>query len=141
LQLTSGVSNQGHYEVDGKAMADGLRAALKEAKIEAREIGIIGLAANGVDEEEVFGPQWQQIPRLPLRYFVGEFGSGGLLTAATILLSLAEGTVPPTVQGPELTGLAGKSQRFAPVKKKPLVAGMAIGSTFGGGSACLVFGR
>jgi hypothetical protein len=72
---------------------------------------------------------------------VGEFGSGGLLTAATILLSLAEGTVPPTVQGPELTGLAGKSQRFAPVKKKPLVAGMAIGSTFGGGSACLVVAK
>ena len=150
LQLTSGVSNQGHYEVDGKAMAEGLRAALKEAKIDTREIGIIGLAANGVDElergealalEEVFGPQWHQIPRIPLRYFVGEFGSGGLLTAATLLLSLAEGTVPPTVQGPELTGLAGKSQRFAPVKKKPLVAGMAIGSTFGGGSACIVFGR
>jgi 3-oxoacyl-(acyl-carrier-protein) synthase len=131
-------------------MAEGLQAALKEAKIEAKEIGIIGLAANGVDEleggeaqalEEVFGSQWQQIPRIPLRYFVGEFGSGGLLTAATILLSLAEGTIPPTVQGPELTGLAGKSQRFAPMKKESLVAGMAIGSTFGGGSACLVFGR
>jgi hypothetical protein len=110
-------------------MAEGLRAALKEAKIEAKQIGIIGLAANGVDElergealalEEVFGPQWHQIPRIPLRYFVGEFGSGGLLTAATILLSLAEGTVPPTVQGPELTGLAGKSQRFAPVKRSLL---------------------
>ena len=150
LQLTSGVSNQGHYEVDGRSMAEGLQAALKEAKIEAKEIGIIGLAANGVDEleggeaqalEEVFGSQWQQIPRIPLRYFVGEFGCGGLLTAATNRLSLAEGTIPPTVQGPELTGLAGKSQRFAPMKKETLVAGMASGSTFGGGSAFLVFGR
>jgi 3-oxoacyl-(acyl-carrier-protein) synthase len=131
-------------------MAEGLRAALKEAKIEAQEIGIIGLAANGIDElergealalEEVFGSQWQQIPRIPLRYFVGEFGSGGLLTGATILISLAEGTVPPTVRGPELTGLAGDSQRFAPVREESLVAGMAIGSTFGGGSACIVFGR
>jgi act minimal PKS ketosynthase (KS/KS alpha) len=150
LQLTSGVSNQGHYEVDGRSMAEGLRAALKEAKIEAQEIGIIGLAANGIDElergealalEEVFGSQWQQIPRIPLRYFVGEFGSGGLLTAATILLSLAEDTVPPTVRGPELTGLSGDSRRFAPVREESLVAGMAIGSTFGGGSACIVFGR
>jgi 3-oxoacyl-(acyl-carrier-protein) synthase len=108
------------------------------------------LAANGVDQlergealalEEVFGPQWHQIPRLPLRYFVGEFGSAGLLTAATILLSLAEGTMPPTVQGLELTGQAGKPQRFAPVKKEPIVAGMAIGSTFGGGSACLVVAK
>jgi hypothetical protein len=64
-----------------------------------------------------------------------------VLTAATILLSLAEGTVPPTVRGPELTGQAGKSQRFAPVKKEAIAAGMAIGSTFGGGSACIVFGR
>jgi 3-oxoacyl-[acyl-carrier-protein] synthase II len=150
LTLTSGVVAQSHYEPDGRAMAQGMVGALKEAKIGVEEIGIIGLAANGVDEleqaetkalEEVFAHRWQQIPRLPLRYFVGEFGSAGLLSVATILLSLAEGTIPPAVRGPNLTGAFGNAQRFAVAPEKTLVAGMAIGSTFGGGSACTVVAR
>jgi len=150
LTLTSGIVAQAHYEPDGRAMAQGMGIALKEAKINLEEVDIIGLAANGVDElenaeakalEEVFGHQWHQIPRLPLRYFVGEFGSAGLLSVATILLSLAEGTIPPTVRGPNLTGPFGKAQRFASATEKILAAGMAIGSTFGGGSACTVIAR
>lgn len=150
LTLTSGVVTQAHYEVSGRAMAEGMRAALEEAKLEVEEVGIIGLAANGIDEleraeaealEAVFSQKWYQIPRLPLRYFVGEFGSGGLLTAAAVLQSLAEGTIPPNIQGPELTGPVGAAQRFAPARKESLVAGMAVGSTFGGGSACIVVAR
>ena len=150
LTLTSGVVAQAHYEPDGRAMAQGMGTALKEAKINLEEVDIIGLAANGVAElenaeakalEEVFGHQWHQIPRLPLRYFVGEFGSAGLLSVATILLSLAEGTIPPTVRGPNLTGPFGKAQRFASATEKTLVAGMALGATFGGGSACTVIAR
>lgn len=148
--LTSGVVAQAHYERDGRAMAQGMRAALKEARIAVEEIDIIGLAANGVDEleraetkalEEVFGYKWHEIPRLPVRYFVGEFGSAGLLNVATILLSLAEGTIPPTVRGSDLTGFFGRALRFAAATDKTIVAGMAIGSTFGGGSACTIVAR
>ena len=150
LTLTSGVVTQAHYETDGRSMAQGMGIALKEAKIKVEELGIIGLAANGVDElenaelaalEKVFGHQWHSIPRLPLRYFVGEFGGAGLLSLATILLSLAEGTIPPAAQGASLTGLFGKAQRFASATEKTLVAGMAVGSTFGGGSACTIVAR
>jgi 3-oxoacyl-(acyl-carrier-protein) synthase len=150
LTLTGGVVAQAHYEADGKAMAQGMRAALKEANIKIEDIGIIGLAANGVDElercearalEEVFGQKWHKIPRVPLRYFAGEFGGAGLLSAATVLLSLTEGTIPPAAEGSELTGSFGKAQRFAPPRDEALVAGMANGSTFGGGSACLILAR
>jgi 3-oxoacyl-(acyl-carrier-protein) synthase len=147
LTLTSGVVAQANYEPEGRAMAQGIKAALKEARIKVEEIGIIGLASNGIDEleqaetkalEEVFAHQWHQIPRLPVRYLVGEFGSAGLLSVATILLSLAEGTVPPAVRGPHLTGSFGNAQRFAVATEKTLVAGMSLGSTFGGGSACTI---
>lgn len=150
LTLTSGVVAQARYETGGKGMAEGIRAALEEATVEAEELDIIGLAANGIDElehgeakalDEVFGQGWYQIPRIPLRYFVGEFGSAGLLTSATILLSLTEDTIPPAVQGPDLTGPFGEAQRFAPAREKSLVAGMAIGSTFGGGSACTILAK
>ena len=150
LTLTSGVVTQAHYEPDGRSMAQGMGAALKEARINVEEVGIIGLAANGVDElenaelaalEQVFGRQWHQIPRLPLRYFVGEFGGAGLLSVATILLSLAEGNIPPAARGPSLTGPFGKAQRFSSATEKTLVAGMALGSTFGGGNACTIVAR
>jgi 3-oxoacyl-[acyl-carrier-protein] synthase II len=147
LTLTSGIVAQAHYEPDGRSMAQGMRAALKEANIDMEKVDVIGLAANGVDElenaetkalEEVFAHLWHQIPRLPVRYFVGEFGSAGLLSVATVLLSLAEGTMPPSVRGPSLTGAIGKAQRFASATEKTLAVGMAIGSTFGGGSACTI---
>lgn len=150
LTLTSGVVAQAHYETGGKGIAEGIRAALEEATVEAEELDIIGLAANGIDElehgeakalDEVFGQGWYQIPRIPLRYFVGEFGSAGLLTSATILLSLNKETIPPAVQGSDLTGPFGEAQRFAPPREKSLVAGMAIGSTFGGGSACTILAK
>ena len=148
--LTSGVVAQAHYEPDGRAMAQGMGRAFKEAKITPEEVDIIGLAANGVDElenaeckalEEVFGHRWHPIPRLPIRYFVGEFGSAGLLSVAVLLLSLAEGTIPPAVRGPSLTGPSGSAQRFASATEKTLVAGMALGSTFGGGSSCTILAK
>ena len=150
LALTSGVVAQAHYEAAGRSMARGMTTALQEGNIKMEEVGIFGLAANGVDElenaelqalEQVFGNKWHSIPRLPIRYFVGEFGGAGLLSVATILLSLAEGTIPPAVQGPSLTGPFGEVQRFACAIEKTLVAGMAVGSTFGGGSACTVVAR
>ena len=150
LRLSSAAANQGHYAGNGKALTEAIRAALEEAKLQAGDIGIIGLGANGVAElenaeaealEQVFGTDWKQIPRVPLRYFAGEFGSAGLLTAATILLSLREGMIPPSIRGPDLTGAPGNPNRFAPPKKQALSAGITIGSTFGGGSACLIFAQ
>ena len=150
LTLGSGVVAQAHYEPGGRSMAQGMRTALKEARIKREEVELVGLAANGVAELEngeleavknIFGHQWFQIPRLPLRYFVGEFGGAGLLNVATILLALAGGTIPPAVRGAKLTGPFGKAQRFSSAAEKTLVAGMAIGSTFGGGSACTILGK
>jgi 3-oxoacyl-[acyl-carrier-protein] synthase II len=150
MTLTSGVVAQAHYEEDGRSMAQAMGKALKKARIEIEEVDLVCLAANGVGElenaelealKEIFGQQWCQIPRLPLRYFVGEFGGAGLLSVATILLSLAEGTIPPALRGAKLTGPFVKAQKFTSATEKSLVSGIAIGSTFGGGSACTVIAR
>ncbi|NVM21667.1 MAG: hypothetical protein HWN68_07800 [Desulfobacterales bacterium] len=147
LQLAGAAAPLGHYEANGKALAEAMRTALEEADLQAGDIDIIALGANGVAEFEnaeakalahVFGSKYRQIPRIAPRYFVGEFGSAGLLAAATILLSLREGMIPPSIRGHDLTGIQGDSHRFAPPEKETMVTGMAIGSTFGGGSACLI---
>jgi 3-oxoacyl-(acyl-carrier-protein) synthase len=130
-------------------MTDALRMALEEAALQPGAIDIIGLAANGVEEleeaeagalERVFGPGWQRLPRLPLRYFTGEFGAAGLLTSATMLLTLRHGVVPPAVHGPRLTGIPGDPRRFAPARKARLKYGLVLGSTFGGASSCVILG-
>jgi 3-oxoacyl-(acyl-carrier-protein) synthase len=150
LSLASAATRQGHYEPDGSTMALAIKAALDEAQLKSEAIDFIGLAANGIKELEdaearaleiVFGPRWSQIPRIPLRYFVGEFGCAGLLTTATIVLALQEGVLPPYTQSHKLTGIPGDPMRFAPAKKVNLQAGMVIGSTFGGGCGCLVLAR
>jgi 3-oxoacyl-(acyl-carrier-protein) synthase len=150
VELVGAEARQGHYPTDDTALVEAMRAALAEARLRPDDIDILGLAANGVAElevietsalEKVFGSGWQQIPRLPLRYFVGEFGSAGLLAVATILLALREGVVPPAVYGPKLTGVPGDPRRFAPARKAALRHGLIIGSTFGGGSSCVIVGR
>jgi 3-oxoacyl-[acyl-carrier-protein] synthase II len=150
VELVGAEASQGHYPTDDTALVEALRTALAVARLRPEDIDILGLAANGVAElevieagalEKVFGRKWQQIPRLPLRYFTGEFGSAGLLTLATILLALREGVVPPAVYGPNLTGLPGDPHRFAPSRKAGLRHGLIIGSTFGGGSSCVIVGR
>lgn len=150
LRLGSAQARQGHYPTDDGALADTLWAALEDARLHPGDIDVLGLAANGVEElevleasalQKVFGAGWQQIPRLALRYSVGEFGSAGLLTLATIVLALHEGIVPPAIIGPLLTGTSGDPQRFSPARQVRLRYGMIIGCTFGGGNSCVVVGR
>jgi 3-oxoacyl-(acyl-carrier-protein) synthase len=143
-------AKQGHYAAAVEALAGPLLEALAEARLGPEAIDIIGLAANGVGEleaaeaaalEQVFGSGWQQIPRVPLRYFVGEFGAAGLLNVATIVLALRDGMVPPAIHGPRLTGTPGDPRRFTPARKADLRYGLTIGSTFGGGNSCVIVGR
>jgi 3-oxoacyl-(acyl-carrier-protein) synthase len=150
VTLTGARASQGHYEKDGKAMAFAMLSALDEARLKPDVMDIIALAANGVDEledaetkalEKVFGASWHHIPRVPVRYFAGEFGSAGLLGAATILIALREGTIPPYLQGRNLSYEPGDQHNFAPPRRAALRNGMVIGSTFGGASSCLIFSR
>ena len=150
LELGGARAGQGHYPADEAALVDTLRAALECARLMPGDIDFIGLAANGVaDLEEaeagalriVFGASWEQIPRLPLRYAVGEFGAAGLLTVATILLAMCEGVMPPAIVGPHLTGKPGDPQRFASSRPARLRHGMIVGCTFGGGTSCVIVER
>lgn len=150
VELVGAEARQGHYPTDATPLVEAMRAALDKARLRPDDIDILGLAANGVGEletmevralEKVFGSGWQQVPRLPLRYFVGEFGSAGLLAVATILLALREGVVPPAVYGPNLTGVPGDPRRFTPSRNAELRHGLIIGSTFGGGCSCVIVGR
>lgn len=145
--LTASGSRQLHYEPDGDALAHAIVEALDAAQLKPDAIDIIGSAVNGIGEldrieaaalERVFGSRWATIPRVPSRHFIGDFGSAGLLAAATLLLSLKEGIVPPHFLGPTYPGYPASGPSMARPVKAGLRYALVVGSTFGGGAGCLV---
>jgi len=147
IKLGGAAAMRGHYHTDGGDVAEAMAKALDESGLQASEIDLIGLAANGTAElesaearalEQVGGTAWQRIPRMAIRYFVGEFGAAGLLTMATLLLALTEDVVPPTLRDETLAGPSGAPERFRSAMKAPVNLAMAVGANFGGGGACLI---
>ncbi|MHC1742565.1 MAG: beta-ketoacyl synthase [Syntrophobacteraceae bacterium] len=147
LAIAGSRSRQLHYEPDGDGLAAAISGALEAALLKPDAIDIIGSPVNGVGEldrieatalERVFGPRWAAIPRVPSRYFTGEFGSAGLLATATLLMALREGVVPPHVCGPTGRGHPASTRSIAPSVKARLRHALVVGATFGGGGGCLV---
>jgi 3-oxoacyl-[acyl-carrier-protein] synthase II len=147
LVLSASGARQGHYERQGESLAFAVAAALDEAELRPDDIDLIGSAVNGVGEldlaealalERVFGPRLHQTPRFASRHFTGEYGSAGLLCAATLLLALGEGVVPPHCCGPVRPDPAGVPRAIAAPKKARLRHAMVVGATFGGGAGCMV---
>jgi 3-oxoacyl-[acyl-carrier-protein] synthase II len=145
--LAGSRASQTHYEADGEALATAVAAALDEAEVKPEAIDLIGSTVNGIAEltsletrvlERVFGPRWIEIPRFPSRCFTGEFGSAGLLAAATLLLALREGILPPHGLGPDSHRSSGSRPALAAPRKARLRHAMVVGATFGGGAGCLV---
>ncbi len=147
LSLVGGLSDQGHYERSGASLVRAMNEALHESGLRPGDIDVIGSPANGVEEleaaetaalQKVFGTPWRHIPRIPVRHLTGEFGAAGLLTLSTLLLALREGVLPPHLRGGESAGPMGSRFSLAPSRKCELRHAMVIGSTFGGGSSCII---
>ena len=147
LALTGSRSRQLHYEPDGDGLISAMREALDTARLKPDAIDIIASPVNGISEldplegtalEGVFGHRWASIPRVPSRYFTGDFGSAGLLATATLLIALKEGIVPPHVHGLIHRDFPASSPSIAPPVKARLHHALVVGTTFGGGAGCLV---
>ncbi len=147
MALTGSRSRQLHYEPDGDGLISAMREALDAAGLKPDAIDIIASPVNGIGEldrieaialERVFGPRWASIPRVPSRYFTGDFGSAGLLATATLLIALREGIVPPHIHGPVHRDFPASSPSIAPPVKARLRHALVLGTTFGGGAGCLV---
>jgi len=142
-----GSSALGHYEADGVHMARATVRAIKEAGLGQDHIDQVHVSANFSGELDrmeyyqlagIFGKNMQGLKVTPLKYLMGDFGGAGALRAAAILLSLRRGSPVPAVNVALLKERPGGALEWEFDRAGSRNALMTT-STFGGGSAALVF--
>ena len=146
--ITGGTAPIGHYEAEGRQMGRAMSLAMEAAGLDADEIDQIHVSANFSRELDCM--EYHQLQRIvqkdgrelrvtPLKYLTGDFGGAGALRAVAILLSLHNELPVPTVKAEILSGGSEDTLKWEfDQKEKPRTALMTT-STFGGGSASLIF--
>ncbi len=128
----------------GRAMS----IAMKQAGIGLDEVDQVNVSANFSREldameynqlKKIFGKRMKDLAVTPLKYLMGDFGGAGAIRAAAILLSLRHQLPLPTVRAEILKGEAQDSLEWnIHPTGKPQITLMTT-TTFGGGSASLIF--
>jgi len=150
-----GVRCEAHHptapEPEGKAVASLIEDALRAARVPAGEVDHVnahGTATPQNDQAEargvrrVFGERARRLPVTSIKSMVGHcLAAAGAIEAATLALTIARGTIPPTVgfrePDPECdVDLVANEARSAPVS-----CGVSTSLAFGGNDAALVMRR
>jgi len=145
--IRGGEADLGHYETKGTRMARAMEEALDAAAMGTGDIDRIHVSANGTGEldrmehdriKEMFDRGGEDLEVTPLKYLLGDFGAAGALRAAAALLSLYHRQPLPTVRIGTLLGDPHVPVwTFHPPGRSTGI--LMTTSTFGGGSATLVF--
>lgn len=146
--LTGGLTALGHYEAEGQQMARAISMAMKQAGIEPDDIDQIHVSANFSGEldpmeynqlRKIFSGRKNGLKVTPLKYLMGDFGGGGVIRAAAILLSLYHQTPLPTVRAEILKGESQHAVKWDMHPDSKTQVALMTTTTFGGGSTSLVF--
>ncbi len=147
--ITGGKTRIGHYETEGEQMRRAMVMAMEHAGIGPREIDQVDVSANFSGEldimesaqiQDVFGKESKDDLRVtPLKYLMGDFGGAGIIRAAAILLSLHHQTPLPCVSIDALKGEPDHVLHWHLPPKHDIRTTLMTSSTFGGGSASLIF--
>jgi 3-oxoacyl-[acyl-carrier-protein] synthase II len=138
-------------EPDGKGAAIAMKAALREARVDARDVDYINahgtstrlndiMETNAV--KQVFGDRACSIPMSSQKSMVGHLiGASGALEAAATALSLERGVVPPTIN--QATPDPACDLDYVPntARELPLHTALSNSFGFGGQNASLVMCR
>ncbi len=148
--ISGGISRVGHYEADGKQMGHTMAAALHQADVSPEQVDQINISAHYLAE---LGPmEFKQVTRLfqkkdqplrvsPLKYLMGSFGGAGILRAAATLLSIYYQRPLPVINAEELMPDTKNNINWQISKKQKINTALMTSSTFGGGTASLVFAK
>jgi 3-oxoacyl-[acyl-carrier-protein] synthase II len=138
-------------EPQGEGIARAIASALRNAGVDPSRVDYInahgtGTISNDVAEtngiKKVFGSKAQSIPISSIKSMVGHcLGSAGAIEAISTLLSIQEGTIPPTIhyQVPD----PSCDLYYTPNEAIRRQVDIAISNSFafGGNNVCLVFGK
>jgi len=138
-------------EPHGEGIARAIAIALRNAGVDPSDIDYInahgtGTISNDVAEtngiKRVFGRKAKSIPISSIKSMVGHcLGSAGAIEAISSLLTIKEGTIPPTIhyQVPD----PSCDLHYTPNEAIQRKVDIAISNSFafGGNNVCLVFGK
>lgn len=148
--ITGGTTPNGHYEASGSEIGRAVTGALEKAGIEPYEIDHINVSANFSSEldrieygqlKKIFMNHLDITGVTPLKYLIGNFGGAGIIRSAAILLSLYNQLPLPAVSAEILGSESHEKQKWDIPDLKNIRKALMTSTTFGGGSACLVFSK
>lgn len=146
--VTGGMTRIGHYEVDGEQMRRAMICAMEQAGLGSNEIDRIDISANLSGEldrmeyhqiKDVFTERQEHIRVTPLKYLMGDFGGAGIIRAAAILLSLYHQAPLPAVSLDTLLDEGNDALEWNISPSQDIQTTLMTSSTFGGGSASMIF--
>jgi len=146
--IRGGITDIGHYEIEGEQMARAVFLAIEDAGMDPGEIDQIDISANFTGEldrmeynqlRQIFIGRNNNLEVTPLKYLMGDFGGAGIIRAAAILLSIYNKLPLPTVN---VEALRSEAENFpvwniSPTGKTDTA--LMTSTTFGGGTSSLIF--
>jgi len=140
----------GHYVNSGDPVFNTCSQAMDQAGVKSDDIEHIDVSANFAKELDVmecdqlkklFQRAFESLQVSPLKYLIGNFGAAGATRAAAILLGLYHQLSLPKVNLSALGTDQPELLKWIPSQGNKITHTLMTSSTFGGGSASLVFTR
>ncbi len=148
--ITGGVSAMGHYAKDGRQTARAIVRSMEKAGIQPGDIDHGSVSANYAKDLDLM--ELEQIESClqcsnralwvsPLKYLIGDFGAAGTTRAAAILLSLYHQISLPAISVSKLRMAEEKPLEWGPCQHGTIDKALMTSTTFGGGTACIIFSK
>ncbi|HUE85551.1 MAG TPA: beta-ketoacyl-[acyl-carrier-protein] synthase family protein [Vicinamibacterales bacterium] len=133
---------------DGRPVADVVRRALADAGVDAADVDHInahGTATPQNDQAEarayrtVFGERVRRLPLTSLKSMIGHcLGAAGALEAAVVVLTVARGLIPPTINHAETDPECAVDVVANVARETPVRCAVSTSLAFGGNDSALV---
>jgi 3-oxoacyl-[acyl-carrier-protein] synthase II len=144
------VSAMGHYAKDGRQMARAMVRSMEKAGIQPGDIDHVSVSANYAKELDLM--EFEQIVSClkcsdrelwvsPLKYLIGDFGAAGTTRAAAVLLSLHHQVFSPAIPVSTLRTAEEKPFEWGSCQPGTINKALMTSTTFGGGTASIIFSR
>jgi 3-oxoacyl-[acyl-carrier-protein] synthase II len=140
----------GHYATKGQQIARAIVRSMEKAGIQPDNIDHVSVSANYAKEldrmefEQIVNCLQRQDGELwvsPLKYLIGDFGAAGTTRAAAILLSLYHQVSLPEISISGLIENEEKPLAWKSSQNRKIDTALMTSSTFGGGTAGIIFSR
>jgi 3-oxoacyl-[acyl-carrier-protein] synthase II len=136
---------------DAKGAARAIESALKEARIDRREVDYVnahGTSTRLNDQMEtaavkrVFGEHAKNLPMSSIKSMIGHLiGASGAVEAVAMSLSLSDGAVPPTINLHERDPMCDLDYVANTAREMPVRTAVSTSFGFGGQNGALVMRR